>query len=92
MDEKRQKAMELLREAADILEADAEEIILPGWDLEHEDDEARAGNHDLGIHCAGVRAAAHAVLARGVSPDSGREVRIYDLGRLARYIGDMLEE
>ena len=80
----REKAVWLLRAAADILEAETEEIILPGWDPESEaDDSGRR---------AGIRAAARAVRAKGKSADEGSEVRLYNLGYLVRYVGDMLEE
>ena len=86
----REKAMWLLRAAADILEAEAEEMILPGWD---EGVEAQSPfDADHAARCAGVREAARAVAADGKTCDQGSEVRLYNLGYLVRYVGDILEE
>jgi hypothetical protein len=80
--EKRSQAMELLRGAAEVLEADARtEVIMPGWDEEFIDDRER-----------GIQIAAEAVRAAGKSPDEGTRVHARDLGYLVRYIADMLEE
>ena len=79
----REKAMWLLRAAADILEKEQEELILPGWDEGEESNDGR---------CSGIREAAKAVAAEGVGPDGCTEVPLAKLGFLVRYIGDMLEE
>jgi len=84
----REKALRLLREAADILEAETEEIVLPGWDIRQRMDADDAGEG----RCAGIRAAARALDADGISPDKGTYVAVRDLGFLVRYVGDMLEE
>ncbi len=89
--EARAKAVGLLRAAADILEEEAEELILPGWDVENEGLEV-LGGADHAARCAGVREAAADILGKGRPADGGVEVRLYNLGNLVRYIGDMLEE
>ena len=80
--EKRRQVMEMLRGAAEVLEADARtEVIMPGWDEQFIDDRVR-----------GIWLAAEAVRARGKSPDEGTRVHARDLGYLVRYVADMLEE
>jgi len=80
--EKRRQVMEMLRGAAEVLEADARtEVIMPGWDEQFIDDRVR-----------GIQVAAEAVGARGKSPDEGTRVHARDLGYLVRYVADMLEE
>jgi hypothetical protein len=80
--EKRREVMELLRGAAEVLEADARtEVIMPGWDEQFVSDRER-----------GIQIAAEAVRARGKSPDEGTRVHTRDLGFLVRYVADMLEE
>ena len=86
----RQKAMWLLRAAADILETEAEEMILPGWEPEMEGQPRFDADH--AARCAGVREAARAVAADGKTCDQGSEVRLYNLGYLVWYVGDILEE
>ena len=80
---RREKAMWLLRAAADLLEEDGDEIILPGWDPENEAYPER---------CRGIREAATAVAAEGLTCDECTRVPHRKLGYLVRYIGDMLEE
>jgi len=80
--ESRREVMELLRKAAEVLEADARtEVIMPGWDDEFVSDRER-----------GIRIAAEAIRARGKSPDEGTRVHARDLGYLVRYVADMVEE
>jgi len=79
--EKRKQAMELLRGAAEVLEADdATEVIMPGWD-----------EGVLSHRARGIRIAALAVAAEGKGPDDGTRVHLRDLGFLVRYVADMLE-
>ena len=80
----REKVICLLREAGDILEGNSEETILPGWDGDFE-------GHDPERY-VGIRTAARAVLADGISPDHGTKVSFGDIGFLVRYIGDIIEE
>ena len=87
----REKAMWLLRAAADILEKEAEEMILPGWDVENEGLEV-LGGAEHAARCAGIRTAAKAVAAEGIDPDHCTRVPLAALGLLVRYVGDMLEE
>ncbi|MCD6404830.1 MAG: hypothetical protein J7M19_03285 [Planctomycetes bacterium] len=89
--EARAKAVGLLRAAADILEEEAEELILPGWDVENEGLDV-FGGAEHAARCAGTREAAADILGKGRPADGGVEVRLYNLGNLVRYIGDMLEE
>ena len=91
MDAKRQKAMELLRAAADILESEDDEWILPGWDEENEALPVLGGEGHR-ERCQGIREAAKAVAAEGVDADHCTRVPLAQLGFLVRYIGDMLEE
>ncbi|MFO7956309.1 MAG: hypothetical protein R6X33_04355 [Candidatus Brocadiia bacterium] len=80
--QERRQAIELLRGAAEALEADDRtEVIMPGWDEQFIDDRER-----------GIRIAAEAIRARGKDPDEGTRVHARDLGYLVRYIADMLEE
>jgi hypothetical protein len=79
----REKAIWLLRAAADILEQEAEEVLLPGWDPENESDGGR---------CASVREAAKAITGEDVACDGATAVSLENVGLLVRYIGDMLEE
>jgi len=77
----RRQAVELLREAAQALEADeATEVIMPGWDEEF------TSNRECGIQTA-----AEAIRARGKDVDEGSRVHVHDLGFLVRYVADMLE-
>ncbi len=87
----REKAIELLREAADILERNEDEWILPGWDPDAETPESWGGAAHA-ERCAGIREAAHAVEAKGVGIDHCTKIDVRKLGFLARYIGDILEE
>lgn len=87
----REKAMWLLRAAADLLEADSNEHILPGWDKESEG-LAVLGGENHRTRCEDIRAGAKAVLAEGLSCNECTHTPIRQLGALARYIGDMLEE
>lgn len=81
MDERtRRKVMELLRRGARRLEASDEEVLLPGWDPAH------SGEREVGI-----RDAARAVLADGLTFDEGTRVSGAHLGYLVRYVADMLE-
>ncbi|MFO8012078.1 MAG: hypothetical protein R6X20_02115 [Phycisphaerae bacterium] len=80
-----------LRNAAETLEAMPPErtTLFPGWaDLTDwhppESDPKRARNED-------VRRAARAILCDGKSADECSYVSYRDLGRLVRYLGDMLE-
>ena len=84
----REKAMWLLRTAGDILEEEEGRWILPGWDPE---DEAGMNDADRRRH-EGIRKAAGAVLAEGLSPHECTRPTIESLGMLVRYVGDMLEE
>ncbi|MFO7957997.1 MAG: hypothetical protein R6V05_11475 [Candidatus Brocadiia bacterium] len=79
--ETRREVMELLRGAAEVLEADARtEVIMPGWDEQFIDDRDR-----------GIRIAAEAIRARGKGVGEGTRVHARDLGYLVRYVADMLE-
>ena len=79
--EQRDRALDLLRRGAEILEADGAEVIMPGWDEQFIDDRVR-----------GIQIAAEAVRARGKTPDECTRVHTRDLGYLVRYVADMLEE
>jgi hypothetical protein len=91
VDARRKKAMELLRQAADLLEQDGEEWILPGWDTKNEALEVLGGESHR-ERCEGIREAAKAVAAEGIDADHCTRVEVKKLGFLARYIGDILEE
>jgi len=82
---RRAKAMWLLRAAADLLEEDGENLILPGWDPENETATEQSRTQ-------GIRDAAKAVVAEGLTCDECTRVPHKKLGYLVRYIGDMLEE
>jgi len=80
-----------LRSAGDALEAMPPErtTLFPGWadtDPTHppESDERRAANRS-------IRRAAAAILNEGTLADECSYVSYRDLGRLVRYLGDMLE-
>jgi len=97
VDAKRQKAMELLRAAADVLEKEKGEWILPGWDEDEAITKAVAeATGQTVAECEarerGIRAAARAVAADGIDGDHCTRVPLAQLGFLVRYIGDMLEE
>jgi hypothetical protein len=81
MDERtRDEVMDLLRRGAELLEASDKEVLLPGWDPAHMDERE-----------AGIRTAAGAVLADGLTLDEGTRVSGAHLGYLVRYVADMLE-
>ena len=87
--------MWLLRAAADILEEEQGEWILPGWD-EEVDQTVAALTGQTEAECkarrAGIREAARAVAADGIGPDDCARVPLAALGFLVRYVGDILEE
>lgn len=87
----RAKAMELLRQAADILEKEEGTWIIPGWWPEDEALEALGGDEHAG-RCAGIRTAARAFLAEGLNGDQCTKLPFKQMGFLARCIGDILME
>ena len=76
----RDRAVELLRRAAGMMETAEGEVILPGWDEDILEDDARR-----------VRIAAEAIRAHGKGPDEYTRVQARDLGGLVRYLANMLE-
>ncbi len=82
MDENRKRAMSLLRQAADILEKDSAKWILPAWDSS---DATFSGERESGIRHAGAGTAKVEVNGR-------TSVTVRQMGFLARYIADILEE
>ena len=77
-------AIDAVRNGADILEAMDDKAYLPGW--------GRPPTEDAAERCRAIRAAAHAVAADGLTCDEGTWSTRRDLGMLARYIADILEE
>ena len=75
-----QTILEQLRAAAGRLEDCPGSLIMPGWDEDRLDDRRR-----------GIRAAARAVAADGLTGDEGTRLPVRQLGCLVRYIADILE-
>ena len=77
------KVVDLLREAADIMEADREDeyVLFPGIDPDYDTPDGIAS-----------RGAARGLLREGISPDDGVSIPVHDLGCLVRYIADLTEE
>jgi len=83
MNERTQKqVVDLLRRAAERLEATDEQVLFPGWSPEPEFQDERH---------LGIQAAARAVLADGLSADEGTRVSTRSLGFLVHYVADMME-
>jgi hypothetical protein len=77
------KAIQAMRQAAEVMEHSNEPVVLPGW----------VSSCTLTPREQDIRAAAQAVLGQ-LTPDGdvGATVKTEQLGALVRYIADMMEE